>query len=183
MQTITEYTIGNPVYLISLEKEGTPFQNNVLELFSLLHYIDPNEFSDPNDDPLFSPIESERGLTIDEKIARIPEILKPRMLRRLKADVLKDSMPTKKWVEVPCTLTDSQRDLYINILEKNYSELNSAIQDGKKRPLNNVLMELRKCCNHPYLFTGSDVKQHAGEDVLQSLVSASGKLQLLHKVP
>ncbi|VAH83094.1 unnamed protein product [Triticum turgidum subsp. durum] len=108
---------------------GRPFQNNVLELFSLLHYIDPNEFSDPNDDPLFSPIESERGLTIDEKIARIPEILKPRMLRRLKADVLKDSMPTKKWVEVPCTLTDSQRDLYINILEKNYSELNSAIQD------------------------------------------------------
>ncbi|XBI30879.1 hypothetical protein VPH35_054528 [Triticum aestivum] len=161
---------------------GRPFQNNVLELFSLLHYIDPNEFSDPNDDPLFSPIESERGLTIDEKIARIPEILKPRMLRRLKADVLKDSMPTKKWVEVPCTLTDSQRDLYINILEKNYSELNSAIQDGKKRPLNNVLMELRKCCNHPYLFTGSDVKQHAGEDVLQSLVSASGKLQLLHKL-
>uniref|UniRef100_R7W9B0 CHD3-type chromatin-remodeling factor PICKLE n=1 Tax=Aegilops tauschii TaxID=37682 RepID=R7W9B0_AEGTA len=137
---------------------GTPFQNNVLELFSLLHYIDPNEFSDPKDDPLFSPIESERGLTIDEKIARIPEILKPRMLRRLKANVLKDSMPTKKWVEVPCALTDSQRDLYINILEKNYSELNSAIQDGL------------------------DVKQHAGEDVLQSLVSASGKLQLLQKL-
>uniref|UniRef100_A0A453G7J6 CHD3-type chromatin-remodeling factor PICKLE n=1 Tax=Aegilops tauschii subsp. strangulata TaxID=200361 RepID=A0A453G7J6_AEGTS len=161
---------------------GTPFQNNVLELFSLLHYIDPNEFSDPKDDPLFSPIESERGLTIDEKIARIPEILKPRMLRRLKANVLKDSMPTKKWVEVPCALTDSQRDLYINILEKNYSELNSAIQDGTKRSLNNVLMELRKCCNHPYLFTGLDVKQHAGEDVLQSLVSASGKLQLLQKL-
>uniref|UniRef100_A0A453G8C7 Helicase ATP-binding domain-containing protein n=2 Tax=Aegilops tauschii subsp. strangulata TaxID=200361 RepID=A0A453G8C7_AEGTS len=131
---------------------GTPFQNNVLELFSLLHYIDPNEFSDPKDDPLFSPIESERGLTIDEKIARIPEILKPRMLRRLKANVLKDSMPTKKWVEVPCALTDSQRDLYINILEKNYSELNSAIQDGTKRSLNNVLMELRKCCNHPVDF-------------------------------
>ena len=55
------------------------------------------------------------------------------MLRRLKADVLKDSMPTKKWVEVPCTLTDSQRDLYINILEKNYSELNSAIQDGQSK--------------------------------------------------
>jgi SNF2 family DNA or RNA helicase len=53
------------------------------------------------------------------------------MLRRMKSDVLKDSMPMKKWVEVPCALTDSQRDLYINILEKNYSKLNSAIQSGQ----------------------------------------------------
>ena len=53
------------------------------------------------------------------------------MLRRMKSDVLKDSMPTKKWVEVPCALADSQRDLYINILEKNYSKLNSAIQYGQ----------------------------------------------------
>ncbi|KAM3353374.1 hypothetical protein ACQJBY_024495 [Aegilops geniculata] len=161
---------------------GTPLQNNILELFSLLHYIDPDEFSDPKADALFSPIESERDLTIDEKIARIHDILKPRMLRRMKSDVLKDSMPTKKWVEVPCALTDSQRDLYINILEKNYSKLNSAIQHGRKLSLNNVLMELRKCCNHPYLFPGLEVKQHEGEDVFQSLVSASGKLQLLYKL-
>lgn len=161
---------------------GTPLQNNILELFSLLHYIDPDEFSDPKADALFSPIESELDLTIDEKIARIHDILKPRMLRRMKSDVLKDSMPTKKWVEVPCALTDSQRDLYINILEKNYSKLNSAIQYGRKLSLNNVLMELRKCCNHPYLFPGLEVKQHEGEDVFQSLVSASGKLQLLHKL-
>ncbi|XP_040260522.1 uncharacterized protein [Aegilops tauschii subsp. strangulata] len=161
---------------------GTPLQNNILELFSLLHYIDPDEFSDPKADALFSPIESELDLTIDEKIARIHDILKPRMLRRMKSDVLKDSMPTKKWVEVPCALADSQRDLYINILEKNYSKLNSAIQYGRKLSLNNVLMELRKCCNHPYLFPGLEVKQKAGEDVFQSLVSASGKLQLLHKL-
>ncbi|VAH83090.1 unnamed protein product [Triticum turgidum subsp. durum] len=161
---------------------GTPLQNNILELFSLLHYIDPDEFSDPKADALFSPIESELDLTIDEKIARIHDILKPRMLRRMKSDVLKDSMPTKKWVEVPCALTDSQRDLYINILEKNYSKLNSAIQYGRKLSLNNVLMELRKCCNHPYLFPGLEVKQHEGEDVFQSLVSASGKLQLLDKL-
>ncbi|PNT73311.1 CHD3-type chromatin-remodeling factor PICKLE-like [Brachypodium distachyon] len=128
---------------------GTPLQNNMLELFSLLHYIDPDEFSDPKSDGLFLPIESGRDLSMDEKIARIHEILKPRMLRRMKSDVLKDSMPTKKWVEVPCALTDSQRDLYINILEKNYLKLNSAIQNGRKLSLNNIHMELRKCCNHP----------------------------------
>ena len=50
----------------------------MLELFSLLHYIDPDEFSDPKADGLFLPIESGRDLTIDEKIARIHDILKPR---------------------------------------------------------------------------------------------------------
>ncbi|BAS75560.1 Os01g0881000 [Oryza sativa Japonica Group] len=110
---------------------GTPLQNNIMELFSLLHYIDPDEFSDPKADGLFSPIESGRDLTMDEKVARIHNILKPRMLRRMKSDVLTDSMPVKKWVEVPCALADSQRELYINILERNYSKLNSAIRNGE----------------------------------------------------
>uniref|UniRef100_K3XRZ6 CHD3-type chromatin-remodeling factor PICKLE n=1 Tax=Setaria italica TaxID=4555 RepID=K3XRZ6_SETIT len=160
---------------------GTPLQNNMLELFSLLHYIDPDEFSDPDADGLFTNIDSGEELTMEEKIARIHDILKPRMLRRLKSDVLTDSMPTKKWVEVPCALTDTQRELYIDILEKNYSKLNGAIRNGKKLALNNILMQLRKCCNHPFLFQGLETKQQA-EDVFLSLVSASGKLQLLHKL-
>ncbi|RLN05035.1 hypothetical protein C2845_PM13G15190 [Panicum miliaceum] len=160
---------------------GTPLQNNMLELFSLLHYIDPDEFSDPNADGLFTNIESGNELTMEEKIARIHDILKPRMLRRMKSDVLTDSMPTKKWVEVPCALTDSQRELYIHILEKNYSKLNGAIRNGKKLALNNILMQLRKCCNHPFLFQGQETKQQAA-DVFLSLVAASGKLQLLHKL-
>ncbi|WVZ67934.1 hypothetical protein U9M48_016946, partial [Paspalum notatum var. saurae] len=130
---------------------GTPLQNNMLELFSLLHYIDPDEFSDPKADGLFTHTESGMELTMEEKIARIHNILKPRMLRRMKSDVLTDSMPTKKWVEVPCALTDSQRELYIDILQKNYSKLNGAIKNGKKLALNNILMQLRKCCNHPLL--------------------------------
>uniref|UniRef100_A0A0E0CB45 Uncharacterized protein n=1 Tax=Oryza meridionalis TaxID=40149 RepID=A0A0E0CB45_9ORYZ len=158
---------------------GTPLQNNIMELFSLLHYIDPDEFSDPKADGLFSPIESGRDLTMDEKVARIHNILKPRMLRRMKSDVLTDSMPVKKWVEVPCALAGSQRELYINILEKNYSKLNSAIRNGRKLSLNNILMELRKCCNHP---VGLEVGQQATEDVFLSLVASSGKLQLLHKL-
>ncbi|KXG33813.2 hypothetical protein SORBI_3003G377300 [Sorghum bicolor] len=160
---------------------GTPLQNNMLELFSLLHYIDPDEFTDPKADDLFTPIESENELTMEEKIARIHDILKPRMLRRMKSDVLTDSMPTKKWVEVPCALTDTQRELYINILEKNYSKLNGAIKSGKKLALNNILMQLRKCCNHPYLFQGLNTEQQPEDDFL-SLVAVSGKLQLLQKL-
>lgn len=65
-----------PLFLFTVQ--GTPLQNNMLELFSLLHYIDPDEFSDPKSDGLFLPIESGRDLSMDEKIARIHEILKPR---------------------------------------------------------------------------------------------------------
>jgi chromodomain-helicase-DNA-binding protein 4 len=61
-----------------LTVQGTPLQNNIQELFSLLHYIDPVEFSDPKADWLFLPIESGLDLTMDEKIARIHDILKPR---------------------------------------------------------------------------------------------------------
>jgi chromodomain-helicase-DNA-binding protein 4 len=52
------------------------------------------------------------------------------MLRRLKSIVLKEALPTKKWVEVPCALTEPQRELYIDILEKNYAKLNRGIQSG-----------------------------------------------------
>jgi hypothetical protein len=48
----------------------------------------------------------------------------------MKSEVLTDSIPTKKWVEVPCALTDSQRELYIDILEKNHAKLNGAIKNG-----------------------------------------------------
>lgn len=58
--------------------QGTPLQNSMLELFSLLHYIDPDEFTDPKADDLFTPIESGKELTMEEKIARIHAILMPR---------------------------------------------------------------------------------------------------------
>lgn len=58
--------------------QGTPLQNNMLELFSLLHYIDPVEFSDPKADGLFAPIESGIELTMEDKVERIHAILKPR---------------------------------------------------------------------------------------------------------
>jgi hypothetical protein len=50
----------------------------MLELFSLLHYIDPDEFSDPNADGLFTNIASGKELTMEEKLARIHDILNPR---------------------------------------------------------------------------------------------------------
>lgn len=92
------------------------------------------------------------------------------------------SIPVKKWVEVPCALSDCQRELYINLLEKNYEKLNREIHTGKKIVLNFILMELRKCCNHPYLFPGQEVHFSSKEATFKSLVGTCGKLQLLEKL-
>ncbi|KAJ3678064.1 hypothetical protein LUZ60_001867 [Juncus effusus] len=153
---------------------GTPLQNTILELFALLHFIDPNEFSDPECEA-----KSFTGLQHSEmKIAQIHEILKPRMLRRIKSGVLSEKLPIKKWVEIPCALSESQRELYIDILEKNYAKLNKGIENGKKIALNWILVALKKCCNHPYLFEG----QEPNNSSFSSLVAASGKLQFLEKL-
>ena len=71
------------IQILFLMSQGTPLQNNMLELFSLLHYIDPYEFSDPNADGLFTNIESGNELTMEEKIARIHDILNPRYFSSL----------------------------------------------------------------------------------------------------
>ncbi|KAJ4758380.1 chromatin remodeling factor [Rhynchospora pubera] len=157
---------------------GTPLQNSMLELFALLHFIDPIEFPDPE-----SESKSFNGIQHSEdKISQIHDLLKPRMLRRLKSNVLKESLPTKKWVEVPCALTESQRELYIDLLEENYAKLNEGIQSGKKNALNCMLMSLKKCCNHPYLFLGQEECQSSDKLAFSSLVAVSGKLQLLEKL-
>ncbi|MQL88667.1 hypothetical protein Taro_021239, partial [Colocasia esculenta] len=112
---------------------GTPLQNTLLELFALLHFLDPEKFSEPKSQAeFFSTIEArfkdEESLNSDLKVSQIHELLRPRMLRRMKSDALPESIPAKKWVEIPCALTDFQRELYINILEKNYKKLNDGIQ-------------------------------------------------------
>lgn len=69
------------------------------------------------------------------------------MLRRTKAEVEK-SLPPKKEVLVHVGLTDLQLKVYKNLLQNR-----NASEDEKKYYLN-LLMQLRKVCNHPYLFQG-----------------------------
>uniref|UniRef100_A0A1D1Z0P6 CHD3-type chromatin-remodeling factor PICKLE n=1 Tax=Anthurium amnicola TaxID=1678845 RepID=A0A1D1Z0P6_9ARAE len=166
---------------------GTPLQNTLLELFALLHFLDPEKFSDPKSEAqLFSSIGTDvpdgESLTSDMKISQIHELLRPRMLRRMKSDALPETIPAKKWVEVPCALTDFQRELYVNILEKNHKKLNDGIRCGRKIILNFILMELKKCCNHPYIFPGQESCQSSSEAALLSMIASSGKLLLLEKL-
>lgn len=156
---------------------GTPLQNNLEELFYLLHFLSPNKFEDLEDfQREFTDVSKE------DQVRKLHEMLAPHMLRRLKVDVLKD-LPSKSEIIVRVGLAPMQREYYRHILTKNLAALNG--RAGNKTSLLYILMDLRKCCNHPYLFSSAAEKAPMTSDglyELRSLVKASGKLILLEKM-
>eukprot|EP00192_Tetraselmis_astigmatica_P001503 CAMPEP_0117687286 /NCGR_PEP_ID=MMETSP0804-20121206/23042_1 /TAXON_ID=1074897 /ORGANISM="Tetraselmis astigmatica, Strain CCMP880" /LENGTH=1720 /DNA_ID=CAMNT_0005499315 /DNA_START=24 /DNA_END=5186 /DNA_ORIENTATION=- len=160
---------------------GTPLQNNLDELFMLMHFLEPGKFSSLEDfQAQFSEVAAE------EQMARLHTLLKPHLLRRLKKDVLKQ-MPPKKEQMVRVELSDQQKEYYKSVLTKSYPVLVSSRQAGGQIPakLKNVVMELRKCCNHPYLFEGAEsaaLRSNSKEEIHQQLTAASGKLALLARM-
>ena len=105
-------------------------------------------------------------------------VLHPFLLRRIKADVEK-SLPPKKEVKIYVGLSKMQREWYTRILMKDIDILNSAGKMDKMRLLN-ILMQLRKCCNHPYLFDGAEPGPPYTTDM--HLVTNSGKMVVLDKL-
>ena len=127
---------------------GTPLQNNVEELFSLLNFLEPQQFH--------SSVEfmQEFGdLKTDTQVTKLQAVLKPMMLRRLKEDVEKNLAPKEETI-VEVELTNTQKKYYRAILEKNFQFLAKGTTAANMPNLMNTMMELRKCCNHPYLING-----------------------------
>lgn len=75
------------------------------------------------------------------------------MLRRLKEDVEKKLAPKEETI-IEVELTNIQKKYYRAILEKNFSFLSKGAGQANVPNLVNTMMELRKCCNHPYLIKG-----------------------------
>jgi chromodomain-helicase-DNA-binding protein 7 len=127
---------------------GTPLQNNVEELFSLLNFLEPQQFNSSLD------FMQEFGdLKTDTQVAKLQAVLKPMMLRRLKEDVEKNLAPKEETI-VEVELTNTQKKYYRAILEKNFQFLTRGTVGSNMPNLMNTMMELRKCCNHPYLING-----------------------------
>ncbi|XP_066995826.2 SWI/SNF-related matrix-associated actin-dependent regulator of chromatin subfamily A containing DEAD/H box 1 homolog [Anabrus simplex] len=137
---------------------GTPLQNNLLELMSLLSFLMPKMFRGKREHlrTLFSKFPKEISLETNEsklpkfeqqQIALARRIMKPFVLRRLKSEVLQD-LPTKTVETVLCDLAEEQKEKYDELVaifsksdgEKNYEH--SAMT---------VMMKLRKMANHPLL--------------------------------
>ncbi|VDD97846.1 unnamed protein product, partial [Enterobius vermicularis] len=110
--------------------------------------------------------------------ASLLQVLKPFLLRRIKSDVEKTLLP-KKEVKIYVGLSKMQREWYTKILMKDIDVVNGAGKVEKARIMN-ILMHLRKCCNHPYLFDGAEPGPPYTTD--QHLVDNSGKMVLLDKL-
>ena len=127
---------------------GTPLQNNVEELFSLLHFLEPQQFHSVQEF-----LQEFGDLKTDTQVTKLQSILKPMMLRRLKEDVEKNLAPKEETI-VEVELTNTQKKYYRAILEKNFQFLSRGASSSNVPNLMNTMMELRKCCNHPYLING-----------------------------
>ena len=95
------------------------------------------------------------------QVQKLQAILKPMMLRRLKEDVEKNLAPKQETI-IEVELTNIQKKYYRAILEKNFSFLSKGAGHTNMPNLLNTMMELRKCCNHPYLINGERTPETPG---------------------
>ena len=156
---------------------GTPLQNNLEELFHLLNFLSPANFND-----LQGFLDEFADISKEEQVKKLHNMLGPHLLRRLKADVLK-GMPSKSEFIVRVELSPMQKKYYKYILTRNFSALN--VKGGHQVSLLNIMMDLKKCCNHPYLFpTAANEAPKLPNGMFEgiALIKACGKLVLLSKM-
>ncbi|ODV69041.1 hypothetical protein HYPBUDRAFT_160833 [Hyphopichia burtonii NRRL Y-1933] len=173
---------------------GTPLQNNLHELWALLNFLLPDVFGDSE---MFDEwFESQGGnskdaIDVDESedvkqekqdkvVQQLHQVLTPFLLRRVKSDVEKSLLP-KIEINVYTGMTNMQITWYKRLLEKDIDAVNGVVgkREGKTRLLN-IVMQLRKCCNHPYLFDGAEPGPPYTTD--EHLVFNSGKMIILDKM-
>ncbi|EQC41809.1 hypothetical protein SDRG_00668 [Saprolegnia diclina VS20] len=177
---------------------GTPLQNNLSELWSLLNFLLPDVFDDlalfeswfsSGDATGTNDIISKKDVLNNHKksqvVSKLHEILRPFVLRRLKHDVVAD-VPSKTELVVYCAMTELQEHYYRLIadrklqgeLEQKYGKYNAGVRAGSAK---NLAMQLRKCCNHPFLF---DEETDANGELVtnESLIETSGKMMVLDKM-
>ncbi|KAH8670893.1 PHD/FYVE-zinc-finger like domain-containing protein [Xylariales sp. PMI_506] len=156
---------------------GTPLQNNKRELFNLLQFVDSSLDA--------AELDARYEELSKENIRELHKLIRPYFLRRTKAQVLK-FLPPMAQIIVPVTMTFLQEKLSKSIIAKNPELIKAIVSKGKikageRKGLNNILMELRRCLCHPFLFSESvedrTITDHS--KMHQNLVEASGKLMLL----
>ncbi|OVA08625.1 SNF2-related [Macleaya cordata] len=167
--SLKQYTSNHRVLLT-----GTPLQNNLDELFMLMHFLDAGKFASLEE---FQ--EEFKDINQEEQIARLHKMLAPHLLRRVKKDVLKD-MPPKKELILRVDLSSKQKEYYKAILTRNYEILTR--KGGAQISLQNVVMELRKLCCHAYMLDGVEPEIEDTDEAYRQLLDSSGKLHLLDKM-
>lgn len=176
---------------------GTPLQNSLTELWALLNFLLPNVFKSAESfESWFAAPFAQMGvgnitatdqqaqLTEEESlliIRRLHQVLRPFLLRRMKADVLRmgEQLPEKQEHIVLCEMSAWQRHMYLKIVKSDRVLFTD--RHGRQRydKLSNPAVQLRKCVNHPYLF----FQDHASRIIdSPELWRASGKFDMLDSI-
>ena len=171
---------------------GTPLQNNLAELWAMLNFVLPNIFKSVKtfDEWFNTPFANTGGqdkmeLTEEEQILvirRLHKVLRPFLLRRLKKDVEKD-LPDKTEKVIKCKFSALQAKLYKQMVTHN----KLVVSDGKggkssARGLSNMIMQLRKLCNHPFVFDEVENVMNPMSISNDMLWRTAGKFELLDRV-
>ncbi|KAJ1387321.1 Zinc finger, PHD-type [Sesbania bispinosa] len=155
---------------------GTPLQNNIGEMYNLLNFLQPASF------PSLSSFEEKfNDLTTAEKVDELKKLVAPHMLRRLKKDAMQN-IPPKTERMVPVELSSIQAEYYRAMLTKNYQILRNIGKGVAQQSMLNIVMQLRKVCNHPYLIPGTEPDSGSVEFLHEMRIKASAKLTLLHSM-
>ncbi|XP_030647439.1 chromodomain-helicase-DNA-binding protein 1-like [Chanos chanos] len=165
-QTLSEFSLGFRVLLT-----GTPIQNDLREVYSLLSFIQPSVFPGHQTDEFvcaYANVQTQSALA-----AELHRVLQPFLLRRVKAEVAAE-LPKKTELVVYHGMSALQKKYYKAILMRDLDAFGN--DQGSQTRLLNILMQLRKCVNHPYLFDGVEPEPF---EIGEHLVEASGKLLLL----
>jgi chromodomain-helicase-DNA-binding protein 7 len=174
-QTISRYRAAHALLLT-----GTPVQNNLEELWALLHFIDPDHFV--NVDEFITKYDLQNPESL-ESLHR--NELSRYMLRRTKNDV-DITLPTQTEMLIHVSMTPKQKEIYKDIFKNNANMLRSRVP--ALSGLRNLAIRLRQVCCHPYLLPElenqlcllEEVKTH--DEKMKLLMSVSGKMVLLDKL-
>ncbi|KAK2461624.1 hypothetical protein APHAL10511_006087 [Amanita phalloides] len=157
---------------------GTPLNNNMRELFNLMNFLDPQNWND------LDALENEYETLTEDLVKELHNRLRPYFLRRTKGEVLQ--LPPKNEVIVPVSMAPLQREVYRSILSHNVDILRGLTRPANskstiaKKNINNILMQLRKCLQHPYLYDDSiEPRDLPPKETHGKLIDASAKLRLL----
>ncbi|KAG5421442.1 STH1 [Candida metapsilosis] len=172
---------------------GTPLQNNLPELWALLNFVLPKIFNSVKSfDEWFNTPFANTGaqekieLTEEESllvIRRLHKVLRPFLLRRLKKDVEKD-LPDKVEKVLKCNLSGLQYVLYQQMLKHNALFVGAEVGGAKSgiKGLNNKIMQLRKICNHPFVFEEVETVLDSSKLTNDLIWRTSGKFELLDRI-
>ncbi|KAI1978024.1 hypothetical protein LOZ51_005382 [Ophidiomyces ophidiicola] len=172
-------TISKMKFPFKLLLTGTPLQNNIRELFNVIQFCDPSKDANV--------LEKQYRDLNKDNVNELHEMIRPFFLRRTKAQVLTFLLPMAQII-VPLSMTIVQKKLYRSILAKNPQLIKAIfnkndgqrLKSSERHNLNNLLVQLRKCLCHPFVYSKAIEERDVSATLLyRNLIEASSKLQFL----